>query len=118
MVTWQVNGTTAGDPTVGIISTSGVYSAPSIVPSPATVTLTAVSAADPTRSGSAQVTIIASSNAGPPDPPPAGAGGGSVDSLTLLACALALVRTTRRRGGQRANFSRSARLFLCFPRDK
>ena len=101
-VTWQVNGTTGGNATAGVISTSGVYSAPSLVPSPATVTLTAVSAADPTRSGSAQVTIIAPSNAGPPDPPPApGTGGGSMDSLTLLAllaCALALVRTCCRRG--------------------
>jgi len=94
-VTWQVNGTTGGDATVGVISTSGVYSAPSLVPSPATVTVTAVSAADPARSGSAQVKIMPPSNAGSPNPSPAptsgGGGGGSVDSLTLLACALALV---------------------------
>jgi len=93
-VTWQVNGTNGGDATVGVISTSGVYSAPSLVPSPATVTVTAVSAADPARSGSAQVKIMPPSNAGPPSPSPAptsgGGGGGSVDSLTLLACALAL----------------------------
>jgi hypothetical protein len=94
-VTWQVNGTTGGDATVGVISTSGVYSAPSLVPSPATVTVTAVSAADPARFGSAQVKIMPPSNAAPPNPSPAptggGGGGGSVDSLTLLACALALV---------------------------
>jgi len=102
-VTWQVNGVTGGNATVGVISTSGVYSAPSMVPSPATVTVSAVSAADPTRSGSAQVTITAPSSAGTPAPPPApgtsggGGGGGSVDSLTLLACALALAYASRRR---------------------
>ncbi len=101
-VTWQVDGITGGDATVGVISASGVYSAPSLVPSPATVTVTAVSAADPARSGSAQVTIVAPPNAGPPDPPPpagssgGGGGGGAVDSLTLLACALALAHVTRR----------------------
>ncbi len=108
-VTWQVNGVTGGNATVGVISTSGVYSAPSMVPSPATVTVSAVSAADPTRSGAAQVTITAPSNAGPPAPPPGlrtsggGGGGGSVDSLTLLACALALAYASRRRsrGAQR-----------------
>ena len=99
MVTWQVDGLTGGDATVGVISTSGVYSAPSLVPSPATVTVTAVSAADATRSGAAQVTITAPSNAGPPEPPsPTGSGGGgSADSLTLLACALALACAHRRR---------------------
>ena len=102
-VTWQVNGVTGGNATVGVISTSGVYSAPSMVPSPATVTVSAVSAADPTRSGAAQVTITAPSSAGPPAPPPGlrtsggGGGGGSVDALTLLACALALAYASRRR---------------------
>ena len=58
-VTWQVNGITAGNTSVGTISTTGVYTAPATVPSPAKVTVTAVSVADPTRSGAAQVTITA-----------------------------------------------------------
>src|SRR5437773_761017 len=58
-VTWQVNGITGGNTSVGTISTTGVYTAPATVPSPAIVTVTAVSVADPTRSGSAQVTITA-----------------------------------------------------------
>lgn len=98
-VTWLVDGVSGGDATVGVISAAGVYSAPSLVPSPATVTVTAVSAADPTRSGAAQLTITAPSNAGPPDPPPpagSSGGGGSVDSLLLLACALALAHRRRR----------------------
>src|ERR1700756_5647803 len=58
-VTWQVNGITGGNTSVGTISTAGVYTAPATVPSPATVTVTAMSVADPTRSGSAQATITA-----------------------------------------------------------
>ena len=56
-VTWQVNGVTGGNSTVGTVSTSGVYTAPSSVPSPATVTVAAVSVADPTHQGSAALTI-------------------------------------------------------------
>jgi Protein of unknown function (DUF1565) len=56
-VTWQVNGVTGGNATVGTISSSGLYTAPATVPSPATVTVTTVSQADPTKSASAQVTI-------------------------------------------------------------
>src|SRR5207302_152043 len=58
-VSWQVNGITGGNTSVGTISTTGVYTAPATVPSPAMVTVTAVSVADPTRSGAAQVTVTA-----------------------------------------------------------
>src|SRR2546423_1844966 len=56
-VTWQVSGVSGGNATVGTISSSGLYTAPAVVPNPATVTVTAVSQADPTKSASAQVTI-------------------------------------------------------------
>src|SRR5438477_509188 len=58
-VTWQVNGMTGGNATVGTISSSGLYTAPGVVPNPATVTVTAVSQADATKSAAAQVTITA-----------------------------------------------------------
>src|SRR5438046_1888803 len=58
-VTWQVSGVTGGNATVGTISSSGLYTAPAVVPNPAIVTVTAVSQADPTKSASAQVTITA-----------------------------------------------------------
>jgi len=58
-VTWQVNGVTGGNSTVGTVSTSGLYTAPATVPSPATVTLTAISQADTSKSASASVTISA-----------------------------------------------------------
>ena len=57
-VTWEVNGMTGGNSTVGTVSGSGVYTAPLIVPNPAVVTVTAVSAANPVLPGSTQLTIV------------------------------------------------------------
>jgi hypothetical protein len=54
---WKVNGIVGGNGTIGTISQSGVYKAPNSVPSPATVTVSATSAADPTKTASASITI-------------------------------------------------------------
>jgi hypothetical protein len=59
-VTWQVGGIPSGNATLGTITSAGVYTAPTQVPSPATVSVTAVSQADTTRSASASVQITAS----------------------------------------------------------
>jgi hypothetical protein len=56
-VTWKVNGIVGGNGSVGTISASGVYRAPNSVPNPAVVTVSATSAADPTKSASASVTV-------------------------------------------------------------
>ena len=56
-VVWKVNGAAGGNTTVGRVNSSGVYTAPRRVPSPATVTVSATSVADATKSASAQVTI-------------------------------------------------------------
>jgi hypothetical protein len=57
-VTWEVNGVIGGNSAVGFIdSISGQYTAPAIVPSPATVTVHAVSQAVPSAVGSASVTV-------------------------------------------------------------
>jgi hypothetical protein len=58
-VTWLVNGTQSGNSTVGTISSSGLYTAPAAVPSGSTVTVTARSVADTTKSASASVSIVA-----------------------------------------------------------
>jgi hypothetical protein len=58
-VIWKVNGVTGGNAKVGTISLTGEYIAPGAVPSPDHVAVTAVSAADPTKSASASVTIHA-----------------------------------------------------------
>src|SRR3954447_2257722 len=57
-VTWEVNSTIGGDATHGTISSSGLYTAPPTVPSPAAVTITAISQADPTKSATAQITVV------------------------------------------------------------
>lgn len=58
-VTWAVNGIAGGNQTVGYISSTGLYTAPNTVPTPATVTVAAVSQADTTISGTAPVNITA-----------------------------------------------------------
>src|SRR2546422_425140 len=67
-VTWQVNAITGGNATAGTISTFGAYHAPNSVPTTSTsgggsvaapVTVTAVSQANPSSSGSATVTVFA-----------------------------------------------------------
>ncbi len=57
-VTWEVNSTIGGDTTHGTISSTGVYTAPPTVPSPAAVTITAISQADPTKTATATVTVV------------------------------------------------------------
>src|SRR5437764_3531215 len=63
-VSWQVNGVAGGNASAGLISTTiggtnseALYLGPAAVPSPTSVTVTAVSQADSTKSASATVTI-------------------------------------------------------------
>jgi hypothetical protein len=58
-VTWTVSGSGCIGAVCGTISASGLYVAPMSVPSSASVTVKATSAADPTKSASASVTIVA-----------------------------------------------------------
>jgi hypothetical protein len=66
-VTWQVNGVTGGSMQYGFISTQGLFVAPGAVPTKSngqgdsvttTVTVTAVSQASPSTSGSSMVTVF------------------------------------------------------------
>ena len=57
-ITWTVSGSGCTGAACGTISASGLYVAPMIVPSPASVTVRATSAADPSKSASASVTIV------------------------------------------------------------
>ena len=56
-VSWSVNGAIGGNSIVGTVSTTGLYTAPASVPSPAIVTLRATSAANTTAFSNASVTI-------------------------------------------------------------
>lgn len=56
-VTWSVNNFVGGNSTVGPISSTGLYTAPSTVPTPFTTTITATSAADTTKSASVPIIV-------------------------------------------------------------
>ena len=56
-VNWQVNTMTGGSAAWGTISPSGLYTAPTTLPTPPTVTVTAVLQADSTKTGSSSVAI-------------------------------------------------------------
>lgn len=56
---WNVNEVAGGNATVGTISAAGLYTAPAAVPTPATVTVKAVAAADTSKSDTAAVTVTA-----------------------------------------------------------
>jgi hypothetical protein len=57
-VVWSVGNVVGGSSTVGFISTTGYYQAPTAVPSPNQVTVTVTSQEDDTKSASATVTIV------------------------------------------------------------
>lgn len=59
VVTWQVNGVTGGNSIVGTIA-GGLYTAPTTVPSPASVAVTATAQADSGVTKSAAVLVVAS----------------------------------------------------------
>jgi hypothetical protein len=58
-VIWTVNDVAGGSAETGTISTDGIYTAPSVTPTPATVSVAAVALADPTRSARATVSLTA-----------------------------------------------------------
>jgi len=56
-VTWQVQKLTGGNSTVGTITADGFYTAPSQLPKPATVVVSAISVDDPSAVGNLPITI-------------------------------------------------------------
>ena len=113
-VNWSVAGVTGGNATVGTISSTGLYMAPSSVPSPATVPVTAAAQADPTKSGAATVTIIktAINQQAQPFPIKLGTTGGNVnDSSTqgnTITCCSGTLGALVSRGGPTFQFILSA----------
>src|SRR3989442_10454861 len=104
-VNWSVNGTAGGNSTVGTISASGLYTAPSSIPNPATVQMTAADQANPSLTGNASVTVI-----NPPDnqkaqpfPIKLGTTGGNVNDFTIkgsiITCCSGTLGSLVSRGG-------------------
>lgn len=58
-VSWQVNGVAGGNSTTGTVTSTGLYTAPDVIPSPASVTISAVLQANSSISGNSIVTITA-----------------------------------------------------------
>jgi hypothetical protein len=93
-VTWQVNGVTGGSATTGIISTSGLYTAPhaissSLVPAtnaPITVTITAISQASATAMGTAVVTLTTQQQQTQTEPINLGTSGGIINDANGNYC--------------------------------
>jgi len=57
-VTWEVNNIANGSASIGTIDASGNYTPPATLPNPNTVTITAVSAADSSVTGTSSVTLL------------------------------------------------------------
>ncbi len=64
-VAWLVNGVTGGAPSIGTISTTGLYVAPADIATPIDVSVAAVAAAAPLATGTAAVHVTASTWSGP-----------------------------------------------------
>jgi len=84
-VNWEVSGVADGNSTVGTISTAGVYSAPSAVPSPALVIITAVSQASASISASYPISIVTAPAASQPPAQTISPGSAANYSLSLKA---------------------------------
>jgi hypothetical protein len=56
-VTWSVNGIAGGNATVGLITDTGVYTAPAVPTSPNTIAISAASVADSSASATSDVTL-------------------------------------------------------------
>lgn len=87
-VNWLAGGIAGGNSTVGTINSSGVYIAPSTVPTLASVTITAVLQSDSSKSGSAQAIVNASNNNQRAQSLPIqlGTSGGNADDHTTTHC--------------------------------
>lgn len=84
-VNWLVNNVAGGNSTIGTISSAGMYTAPTAVPSPALITITAVSQASSSVSGSYPVTIVTAPTASQPSPQTISPGSAANYSLSLNA---------------------------------
>lgn len=95
-VTWQVNGVTGGNTDTGTIDTTGFYNAP-LTLTPVTVTVTAISAIDDTKTDSTTVDIRTASSSNQPAPDALGTVKdfmGPLDCATVLDANLGVPNAT------------------------
>jgi serine protease len=94
VITWQVNGIPGGNATVGTISSDGVFTAPAVMPAPASETITAVTDADATVAASSVVTLVMPVTAAVTVTGSRGGGGGLALWSILLLAGICLGRHT------------------------
>ena len=86
-VTWSVNHIPGGNTTVGTINSEGMYTAPAILPTAATVAVLATSVADATKSASASITVSSDFTLLVAGPDSVNAGSSAAYSATFTAAA-------------------------------
>ena len=82
-VTWAVNEIPGGNAAVGTIDAGGVYTAPQILAAPTSVSLTATSVADPSKKGTATITVTSSFSLAVTGPSSVTAGDNAAYTATL-----------------------------------
>jgi trimeric autotransporter adhesin len=84
-VAWQVNKIAGGNPTFGTVSSAGSYSAPSSVPTPSLILITAASQANPAVLGVYPFTVVAAPTASQPAAQTISPGGTAKYAISLNA---------------------------------
>src|ERR1700692_536482 len=56
-VTWVISGSACPGAACGTVDSSGMYTAPQVLTAPPSVSLTAISVADPSKSGTGTITV-------------------------------------------------------------
>ena len=86
-VTWIVSGNGCAGAACGTVNSSGTYTAPQVLTAPPGVSLTAISVADPTKSGVGMVTITSTFSLNLTGSASVNAGGGATYTATLVPAA-------------------------------
>ncbi|HZS28244.1 MAG TPA: hypothetical protein VFB76_13525 [Candidatus Angelobacter sp.] len=89
-VNWSVNGIPGGNPLIGTISSTGVYTPPAIFPATNGFTVTATSQASPSASANASLTVVYPNNTAGVQSLPLqlGVTGGNSQDFTANACCI------------------------------
>ena len=87
-VNWEAGGVQGGNATVGTITAAGLYTAPRVLPNPTTVVVTAVSQADPAKTGTGRVQVFQSNpnQLAQSLPVKLGTSGGNADDISGRFC--------------------------------
>jgi hypothetical protein len=86
-VTWVLSGSGCAGDACGAVDSSGTYTAPQVLTAPPSISLTAISAADPSKSGTGTVTVTSSFSLAVTGPPSVNAGASAIFSATLTPAA-------------------------------